>query len=105
MTAYCWQNGIIGFGRCCPKGAIEIASHPGRRLRQVVTMIANSFHNDHSAFYFQNVRMADELGLDPVKELGWYIRAVKHRLADLPGWPPYQRSKARGKTSTRRAAV
>lgn len=38
MIAYCWANGVIGFGRSLPDGAIVIAKGPSRPLRAMVSV-------------------------------------------------------------------
>lgn len=36
ITAYCWRNGQIGFGRNTPEGAIAIVTGPRKRVRDLV---------------------------------------------------------------------
>jgi hypothetical protein len=40
MIAYCFTSGVIHFGRKLPKGAIEIANLPGKKLRQIISVAA-----------------------------------------------------------------
>lgn len=37
MKAFCWRNGVIGFGRSTPPGALQIADGPEEFLRLAVT--------------------------------------------------------------------
>lgn len=40
MVAYCWANGVIGFGRKVPDGALEIARGPSKALRRWIAGVS-----------------------------------------------------------------
>ncbi len=49
MIAYCWRDGVIGFARRLPPGALEILRADGRhRFRLVVSALARRDHDGRS---------------------------------------------------------
>lgn len=40
MRAYCWRTGLIEFGSRTPRGALPIATGPGKRLRAAISAAA-----------------------------------------------------------------
>lgn len=40
MIAYCWRNGVIGFGSTLPEGALPLGRGPRKALAEIVSVLA-----------------------------------------------------------------
>lgn len=48
MIAYCWANGVIGFGRATPDGAIEMARGSVKPLRRLMNATSRLTHDNQT---------------------------------------------------------
>jgi len=78
--AYCWRTGQIGLGRRLPKGALPIVRHNGRKLRQVVEVLARWAYDNKTML----VPGIPEAGSDveALAALKRFAEQVKRRLPD-----------------------
>lgn len=78
MIAYCWANGLIGFGRACPEGAIEIARGPARPLRSLIERTSRVSRHDNQTLFVPGVPEApnQDAGLEALRlHLRWLKRS------------------------------
>lgn len=80
MKTFCFRNGVIGFARKTPPGAIQIASGPARKLRQVITVCARHGY-EPGVLLVPGVPEAELRATDPLVALRSFQEWVNRRIS------------------------
>ncbi len=84
MRAYCWQNGVIGFGARVPEGAICFAKGKGRKFREFIEVKARLAY-DNKTWLVPGIPEAEgDKKLDALYEwIMWLKKSLSLEVAHL----------------------